>query len=81
MQVIDNGLGMPESVLNHILESESSNSYGIGVKNVHHRIQIYFGKEYGLSFQSELDEGTTVNIRIPKIEGDANERKSNEDND
>ena len=69
LTVRDNGLGMPREVLAAILETESSNSYGIGVKNVHHRIQIYFGKEYGLSFESELDEGTTVTIRIPKQEG------------
>ena len=69
MQVADNGIGMQESVLSNILEAESSNSYGIGVKNVHHRIQIYFGKQYGLQFESEPDEGTTVNIRIPKLEG------------
>lgn len=68
LQVCDNGLGMPREVLETVLEAESTNSYGIGVKNVHHRIQIYFGKEYGLSFQSELDEGTTVTIRIPRQE-------------
>ena len=72
MQVEDNGLGMPQEVLDKILESESSNSYGIGVKNVHNRIQIYFGKEYGLSFRSELDEGTTVSVRLPKLEGNGN---------
>jgi two-component system sensor histidine kinase YesM len=69
MQVIDNGLGMTEDVLEGILEQESTFSYGIGVKNVHNRIQIYFGKEYGLSFVSEPDMGTTVNISIPRIEG------------
>ncbi|MEG1428416.1 MAG: sensor histidine kinase [Hydrogenoanaerobacterium sp.] len=69
MQVIDNGIGMPEAVLSNILESESSNSYGIGIKNVNHRIQIYFGKEYGIRFESEPDVGTTVNITIPKIKG------------
>lgn len=77
MQVIDNGLGMPDEVLKSILESESSNSYGIGVKNVHHRIQIYFGREYGLSFESEPDEGTTVSIRIPKIKGENSSERKN----
>lgn len=68
MQVSDNGVGMPEKVLKSIFEQEAASSYGIGVKNVHNRIQIYFGKNYGLSFKSELDVGTTVNIRIPRIE-------------
>lgn len=69
MQVIDNGLGMSEDVLNGILSHESSGTYGIGVKNVNTRIQIYFGKDYGLHIESELDVGTCVNIWIPKIEG------------
>lgn len=72
MQVIDNGLGMPEDVLKSILSYESSREYGIGVKNVNDRIQIYFGKEYGLQIESELDVGTCVNIWIPKIKGDVN---------
>ena len=30
--------------------------------------EVYFGDEYGISIDSELDVGTTVTIRIPKIE-------------
>ena len=40
---------------------------GVGLVNVNNRIQILFGKAYGLSIESELDEGTTVSIRIPAI--------------
>jgi len=72
MQVIDNGLGMPEEVLESILSYESKGGHGIGVKNVNDRIQIYFGKDYGLQIESELDVGTCVNIWIPKVEGDIN---------
>ncbi|MNP69796.1 hypothetical protein D3C76_1659430 [compost metagenome] len=46
---------------------KSPNGSGVGVKNVHERIQLYYGKGYGLSFQSELEEGTTVTITIPAI--------------
>lgn len=41
---------------------------GIGVKNVNDRLKIYFGEEYGITIDSELDVGTTVTIKIPKIE-------------
>ena len=41
--------------------------HGIGVKNVNDRIKIYFGDKYGIKVRSELDEGTCVTIRIPKI--------------
>ena len=47
---------------------------GIGVKNVNDRLKIYFGEEYGITIESELDVGTTVTIKIPKIEkGQENE--------
>ena len=53
-----------------IIEANSDESC-IGIKNVNDRIKIYFGKEYGLSIESELDEGTTVIIRMPKVEENA----------
>lgn len=67
LQVIDDGLGMDQATLKRILDTESKSeiSSGLGVKNVHERIQLYFGEEYGLEIQSELDEGTTVNVFLP----------------
>ena len=41
----------------------------MGVLNVHERIQLYYGKEYGLKFSSIEGIGTTVEIRIPWEEG------------
>ena len=40
---------------------------GVGLVNVNNRIQILFGKEYGLTVESEPDEGTTVSIRLPAV--------------
>ena len=67
-QVEDNGVGMTEEQCNSILHKEPGDNSGIGIKNVNDRVKIYFGKEYGLTIQSELDEGTTVIIRMPKVE-------------
>lgn len=66
-QVEDNGVGMTEEQCNSILDKEPGDNSGIGIKNVNDRVKIYFGKEYGLSIQSELDEGTIVTIRMPKV--------------
>lgn len=66
--VKDNGLGMTEEQCKKILEKGRSDSKGIGVKNVDDRLKIYFGNEYGITIESELDVGTTVIIKIPKIE-------------
>ena len=66
-EVEDNGVGMTEEQCSEILHKENSDRAGIGIKNVNDRIKIYFGEEYGLSITSELDEGTCVKIRMPKI--------------
>ena len=66
----DNGMGMREEVLENILTDNSKvpkHGSGVGVINVHSRIQLMFGEEYGLSIESEPDEGTKVTIRIPAI--------------
>lgn len=65
--VSDNGVGMTAQQCKKILSKDRSDSGGIGVKNVDDRLKIYFGEKYGLSIESELDEGTTVTVRIPKI--------------
>ena len=71
MTVTDNGVGMTPQQCEEILCRDAGDRTGIGIKNVNDRIRIYFGEEYGLCITSELDEGTEVEIRIPKIrEGD-----------
>lgn len=66
-QIRDNGVGMPEETLKNILTGhvKSEKGSGVGLRNVHERIQLYFGSEYGVKVESELEEGTTVKIWIP----------------
>ena len=45
----------------------SQKRIGVGLVNVNNRLQILFGKEYGLRVESEPDEGTRVIICIPAI--------------
>jgi two-component system sensor histidine kinase YesM len=69
-EVRDNGLGMKKDILENILSREAidKKTFGVGVKNVHERIRLYFGNEYGLEIESELEEGTSVKIWLPLIE-------------
>ncbi len=72
--VEDNGVGMSQEQVDSILNRAPSDRTGIGIKNVDDRLKIYFGKSYGLKITSELDVGTRVEIRMPKIqEGDHGE--------
>ncbi|SDC82518.1 two-component system, sensor histidine kinase YesM [Terribacillus halophilus] len=38
---------------------------GIGVKNVHERIQLLYGPDYGVSITSQEGHGTRVKLRLP----------------
>lgn len=69
IDVTDNGLGMPKEQADSLLKEGTVTVHGkgsgIGLKNVQERIQLYFGREYGLVILSEPDEGTTVRIHLP----------------
>ena len=65
--VADNGVGMEPAQIEAMLRKERSDRTGIGIKNVNDRLKIYFGEKYGITIDSEPDEGTSVTIRMPKI--------------
>ncbi len=71
LEVYDNGKGMSHEQIKNILKAPSSTSItkgGVAIKNVHERIQVYFGQDYGLSYESEYGKWTKVRITIPVIE-------------
>ena len=83
IEAADNGLGMrPEtaaSLLDEDRPEARTSGSGIGVRNVHRRIGLTFGPEYGLSIFSEPDEGTLVRIRLPALtRAEAVERQEGE---
>ena len=62
-KVIDDGVGMPREQIPDMGGGEASAGYG--VTNVHRRIQMYFGEEYGVKILSDEGIGTAVMIRTP----------------
>ncbi len=70
-EVLDNGAGIIEEKLAVIQRELHSDSFGMirdtgfGLNNVHRRIQLYYGKPYGISIESIYGQFTRVNIRIP----------------
>ena len=79
LTVQDNGVGMDEETLSKILlkkpeedrEKKRKKTSNVGVYNVHNRLQLYYGKDYGLSYESAPGMGTSVYITIPDREGGA----------
>ena len=70
LEVEDNGLGMPEKEAAELLngkERPHKHGSGVGLVNVHSRLKLRFGEEYGLIIHSCPDEGTLVQIHIPYI--------------
>ena len=70
LTVSDNGNGMTKEELEHLLESGEKvpkHGSGVGVINVHNRIQLLFGPSYGITAESEPDEGTSVTIHLPAV--------------
>ena len=84
IQVADNGPGMPPEVVERLLDpageyaAPGTKGSGIGLRNVHLRIQLAFGPEYGLTIQSEPDAGTGVRIRLPVLGKDGVKEGGNE---
>ncbi|WIV17308.1 sensor histidine kinase [Paenibacillus polygoni] len=75
LTITDNGIGIPPdrlAMLRHQLEQplqseeEEPAEGGFGLQNVHQRLRLYFGCEYGVELESIAGAGTTIFVRIPK---------------
>lgn len=74
--VSDDGVGMDETQLrqlNLMLKQKAEftelghrNKQSIGIKNIHTRIRLYYGDEYGLQIKSQKEGGTSILIKLPK---------------
>jgi two-component system, sensor histidine kinase YesM len=82
LEIRDNGRGMQPEQLEELIASIESplelwpgknRQGGMGVKNVHERMRIYFGPDYGLTIRSVPGEGTRIEVRFPS--GFSGERK------
>ncbi|GGD98203.1 cache domain-containing sensor histidine kinase [Paenibacillus nasutitermitis] len=69
--VADNGVGMSREKIKSLLKTgipaEPGTSHSgdhIGFRNVHERVQLYYGVGYGLSIESDSATGTTVTVRL-----------------
>lgn len=70
VQVSDDGIGMSEEKIRRLYETlrgpEEDGRNRIGLRNVHVRLQLSFGPEYGLLIESKEGEGTSIRFNIPR---------------
>lgn len=67
--VEDDGLGMESEQLLQLQKDMNKSDHDrthIGVSNVHQRIRLRFGEEYGLKISSSPNHGTRIEILLPK---------------
>lgn len=64
IEVWDSGEGIEEEKLKVLLDEETQTKR-VGIRNVRDRIQILYGKEYGLLIESEYHQYTQVRIVLP----------------
>lgn len=74
IKVIDNGIGIDEDTLtairtalqeSEIYKNTPTANLGIGIINIHRRIRLMYGEEYGLFIESSPGAGTMVGIKLP----------------
>ena len=73
--VSDDGLGIEEDKLLSLIQDMNDENFSdgkntldnskIGIINVHRRIKLLYGKDYGLKIESQKDKGTIVTIKVP----------------
>jgi two-component system sensor histidine kinase YesM len=63
LEVEDDGCGMSSEQVEALLSSESKAGYGI--KNVHERVQLAYGQNYGVTIHSQAGLGTKITITLP----------------
>lgn len=64
LTIRDDGVGMTETVRGSVLKKGGALNR-VGLRNVHERIQLNYGKSYGLRIDSELGVGTTITFLLP----------------
>ncbi len=64
IEIMDDGVGMKNSE-DQVNEKRRHHLSGIGISNVHGRIQLLFGPPYGVLIQSEEGYGTAIKITLP----------------
>ncbi|MFB3160995.1 sensor histidine kinase [Neobacillus sp. 179-J 1A1 HS] len=69
ISVEDNGKGMTEEehsrIVHHINSEEGDQMKSIGLRNIHQRLKLKYGNQFGISLNSIQSKGTIVTLSIP----------------
>lgn len=66
--ISDDGIGMDQERVDHLLSytpMSKARGANVAIYNIHSRLQLLYGPEYGLNYKSVPGQGTEVTIRVP----------------
>jgi two-component system sensor histidine kinase YesM len=68
----DNGIGIEKNKLNNLINNinnkhKKHNTEGYAINNINERLSLHFKNDYSLKFTSKINEGTKIEIIIPKV--------------
>jgi len=61
VEVIDDGVGIPEERRHEVYDS------GIGISNVRERLKVLYGQEFSFEIDSKPGKGTAIRFEIPEL--------------
>lgn len=68
IKIMDNGCGISKQQMMNIKSFQHGYTRSIGIRNIEERIEVLFGRDYGIEIESTVNKGTTVLLKIPSIE-------------
>ena len=84
-EVRDNGKGMSAQKVcefeEYINRAGAETDKSVGLKNVHQRIRLYYGEEYGIHISSSENKGTKVVLELPATSKEPKPVQRREDKD
>lgn len=70
IRVCDNGVGIDDEKRLQLISKLSipnlADKTSFGLYNIHHRLKLFYGEEFGLIIKSKKDLGTEIEFEIPK---------------
>ena len=73
IRIEDAGTGMEAETLKHLrwmMERGENSSIHTGIYNIHRRIQLLYGMEYGIEITRRAEGGTCVAMLLPMDDGE-----------
>jgi two-component system sensor histidine kinase YesM len=85
IEISDMGNGMSDEALQALrsriqgeIQDHTHRGNGIGLRNIHERIQLFYGEQFGVIVDSKEGCYTKVTLRVPFLSIDGNELSKEE---